>query len=639
MDPTTPLPAGTSFTDVVTHLRATDVFARLEPGDLATMAPLFSRASYPPGTLLAGEGEIDGTLWVVVRGTVALQRHRPDGGVDQLGLRGYGGVIGLRGVLTGTARTHAAITAETTELLYLDGLALWEFLRASPAFQSALVLPENIRANLREPLKGSSLIGEFEANVFRRHWIAVAPRLLLLPVLCFAAFTGLAVLASLVSPSPPTMFSLAGVGLALSALFAAWLYLDYRADQLIVSNRRIIHVERTPLIDVRQSVAQLDRVQDINVVQPSLISKVLDYGDITIQTAGTRGAMRFTMVPHPARVRQAIFDQMRAAKETAHRERQLTITRKILTATGRAPAVVESTEARRVATQAVTPARRSPFARLRRAAGLMWTSREDEAGRITWRKHWWVLLRHGWLPIGLWIVLGALLAWWGLQGAFGGLAGMTTGAAGAGTAAGATTGAAGAAVASYWRILLAVWLLVSVWAWWRYEDWRNDIYQLTDDHVIDIERLPLGFFEERRQASLAQVQDVRFVVPNPLARLLNYGSVVIQTAAEGGSFTFNDVHRPASVQEKIFMRMDQRQARLQQAEENRRDEEILRWVSTYHQLVTTPPPTPGPGALGPSAAPPPPSGPAPAPSTTAAPPPAPWTSPRHPPPAPPAIPT
>ena len=31
---------------------------------------------------------------------------------------------------------------------------------------------------------------------------------------------------------------------------------------------------------------------------------------------------------------------------------------------------------------------------------------------------------------------------------------------------------------------------------WQFEDWRNDLYQLTNRHIIDTEALPLGLFED-----------------------------------------------------------------------------------------------------------------------------------------------
>ncbi len=567
---------GPSLDDIAAHLAATSVFGNLEPDALRRLAPCFHPAHFGAGTVLAHQDRIDRTLWVVIEGGVALQRRRPDGGADVLGYQGYADVVGVRGVFAATARTHDAVTAEPSTLLYADGRALWEALYANPELVDALILPDPVRLNLRLPTRSRAIRDERAVHVFRRHWIALVPRLLVLPPLAFAVFAGLALLVSLAAPSAGTMGLLAGLGVGATILVSIWLFLDYWNDELSITNRRIVHRETTPLINVQQSAARLERVQDVRVVQPTLLAKLLGYGDIAIQTAGTRGMLRFTMVPHPEAVRELVFAQARAARELAERERQDVITRRLLHATGRGSPVVEDDAPLSAASASPGPPAGGFVHRLVDALGL-WTMREDAAGVITWRKHWWVLLRRCWVP-GLALTACTAAVAWSFASAVAGPAG---GDPAAGPVASAATGA--------WRWLGLVWLVVLMWLGWRVADWRNDLYVLTDEHVIDIEQLPLGLFSERRQASLGQIQDVRYTVPHPWARLLHYGTVVIQTAAEAGGFTFEYVHRPASVQEKIFMRMDQREQRLQQEEQRRRDEEMLRWLTTYHEITDGPP--------------------------------------------------
>lgn len=578
-----------SLDDIATHLAAASVFANLDPDARRRLAPCFHPARFGPGAVLAHQDRIDSTLWVVLTGSVALRRTRPDGHVEHLGPRGsYGDVIGVRGVFAAVPRTHDAVTAEPSTLLYADGRALWDVLNADKELEDALILPDPVRLNKRLPVRGRAIRDERAVHVFRRHWIALVPRLLVLPPLAFAAFAALAFAASVVTPSAGTMGLLAGIGVLATILVSIWLFFDYWNDELSITNRRIVHRETTPLINVQQSAARLERVQDVRVVQPTLLAKLLGYGDVTIQTAGTRGMLRFTMVPHPEAVRELIFAQAKAARELAERERQDVITRRLLHATGRGDPVDDDAPLSASAMAAPPPG--SPVHRLVDALGL-WTMREDASGAITWRKHWWVLLRRCWVP-GLALAACTLALAWPLAAALGG----------AGSPADAAAGAAAPAGTTAWRGLALVWLLVLAWLGWRVADWRNDLYVLTDEHVIDIEQLPLGLFSERRQASLGQIQDVRYTVPHPWARLLHYGTVVIQTAAEAGGFTFDYVHRPASVQEKIFMRMDQREQRLQQEEQRRRDEEMLRWLTTYHEITDGPtPPRPRAPSVGPAA--------------------------------------
>ena len=67
--------------------------------------------------------------------------------------------------------------------------------------------------------------------------------------------------------------------------------------------------------------------------------------------------------------------------------------------------------------------------------------------------------------------------------------------------------------------------------WWRYEDWHNDIYTVTETTIIDRESLPFGFREQKRVGSLQDIESVYSRVPNFLAKVINLGDVIIDTAS------------------------------------------------------------------------------------------------------------
>jgi hypothetical protein len=90
--------------------------------------------------------------------------------------------------------------------------------------------------------------------------------------------------------------------------------------------------------------------------------------------------------------------------------------------------------------------------------------------------------------------------------------------------------------------------------------------------------------EERREANLSMIQDIGYEIPGPIANLLDYGNVVIETAGREASFTFAWVHRPRQVQEEVFARMDAYRERDRQRQRERRAEELLDWFGTYTDL-------------------------------------------------------
>jgi hypothetical protein len=141
----------------------------------------------------------------------------------------------------------------------------------------------------------------------------------------------------------------------------------------------------------------------------------------------------------------------------------------------------------------------------------------------TWRKHWWVLFKSVVLPILFAVLLFGLFV----------LVSNSTA-----------------------RLIIAMLFLGNLlYLGWRVIDWYNDVYILTDDRIVDIEKVPL-VSEDRREARLAMIQDVNYVQPNLTARILGFGDVIIETAAKTGAFTFSSVPNPREVQKEIFARWE-----------------------------------------------------------------------------------
>jgi len=144
--------------------------------------------------------------------------------------------------------------------------------------------------------------------------------------------------------------------------------------------------------------------------------------------------------------------------------------------------------------------------------------------QVVWRKHWWVLLKEMISPL---LILALLLVLW--------------------------FSASVIFDPNPW--LNATFLLseaaVLVWLLWRVIDWRNDLYVLTDDRVVDIEKVPFRY-EHRREASLDKIQDVSYLQEGFIAKALDFGNVRLETAGEIGAFTFDYVPHPKEVQVEIF---------------------------------------------------------------------------------------
>jgi len=130
---------------------------------------------------------------------------------------------------------------------------------------------------------------------------------------------------------------------------------------------------------------------------------------------------------------------------------------------------------------------------------------------------------------------------------------------------------------------------------YQYVNWINDVYILTDRHIIDIVRIPL-IKEDRREALLDNIQNVSFTVPNLPSRLLQMGDVFVETAGKAENFLFQSVHHPEAVQREISRRVDALRAIRQQSESDlrrRETEAMIEEILRRHNML--PPSSPGNG--------------------------------------------
>jgi len=183
--------------------------------------------------------------------------------------------------------------------------------------------------------------------------------------------------------------------------------------------------------------------------------------------------------------------------------------------------------------------------------------RDEES--VTWHKHWFLLVRGLAPPAIIWAL--AVAAWFasiifGESGQFGSLP-----------------------VILGW-IVVASSPVCLLWALWSWDDWGNDIYRLDGERIYDIERLPLGLREQSKETLVTRVTDVSYVIPGPLASVLNFGDVVLRTPGESTEFVFRGIPRPREVQREIMDRLDEYRLKAEAST----DQEIAAWLKAYHDV-------------------------------------------------------
>ncbi|MCU0502210.1 MAG: cyclic nucleotide-binding domain-containing protein, partial [Anaerolineae bacterium] len=391
------------------------------------------------------------------------------------------------------------------------------------------------------------------------------------------------------------LFTIVVTGLILVplALIIAYNYYD---DYYAVTNRRVTRRDHQLIFYEARTESPIESVQDITW-DAGFWGRVFDYGDVVIRSAARIGAVRFERVPSPDVVRERIMQEKIEAVAARVGQQRERLRRDVITGLRLTVPIPEESPALGEGAKQAAPL--SSWDRLRFRLGLgvrrpvvapvsgrpkpawlvnlmkkfperwgkvvLGKSREMiplKENEFLWRKHWVVLLRQVGPPFGillLWIAIGLLIA------------NLRTN----------IMGLSGAALGLPWTLILCCLLF---WVWWEYEDYRNDIYIVTDDQIIDIEAKPLWLSMRRREGGLDRVQNVDMAQVGLWQNLLNYGNVDIKTAATDEGYTFLKIANPRLVQSIVFQKLDAFRSRQAERLIRDRQREMIEGLNVYNEL-------------------------------------------------------
>lgn len=536
--------------DVVGRLRNTPTFANLTAAQLRHLAGYVRWVHYPRGYMVTSQGHPGMSFFILDRGEAIIRS------VDNLGRerpRAYlqaGQSFGETSLFVGDLRDASveAITDTDWLILHREDFKLAQ--SALPDMGRRLQLRPETQQRLDLPGFTWLQNGEIVIEQMRRHPIVVVQRLFL-PLII--AVILLIVMAGRYLPRPMIWMLL-----AVDALYALWSYVDWRNDYLVITSQRVTHQEQVWPVSERRVEAPLRQVQDVSWTR-GLMGNFLNYGRLQIQTAAPVGLIAFTFTPDPMRVKELILERVARARAGEQAERRKSIRQNL---DRRLEIGLELRVPKRAVPYDSVAGDRSPRRLNWQGLRLGPWLRRQEPDRITWRKHWFRLILHAWLPLLVcaFLVVSAI-------------------AVGAGRIPFIPSEPV------FWLPWFLFTFISVFWLWWEYADWGNDVYIVTNERIIDIEKKPLFFAEERREASLGMVQNVTANLPGPLAYLFNFGHVEIYTAAEIGRFDFMFVPNPREVQAEIFRRIEAYRTGEAQRQARQRQTEMAEWFEAYHRLT------------------------------------------------------
>lgn len=300
-----------------------------------------------------------------------------------------------------------------------------------------------------------------------------------------------------------------------------WRALDWENDHYIITNKRVIHRERVYFLSEERKEAYLDKVQDVAIEIVNPFANVLNFGDVVIETASKAGIIKFQAISKPHDVQRLLLESAGLPPKKGD----------------------------------LTPQPRRWLLGRGIWRMLYPTYPTEEEGVIIWRKHWWVLNSD--LILSLLAIFVLVTVWlWALTSL---------------------------SYPGWVNVLFALGLAgIAIWIAFKTIDWHNDLYILTKDRVIDIEKKPF-VFEHRREANLATIQDVSLEQIGFTAKMLDFGNVLLKTAGRAGEFTFDSVAHPKEVQATIAARMNEfrQNKRLAEQEKQRATTVIVAIVEDY----------------------------------------------------------
>ena len=103
----------------------------------------------------------------------------------------------------------------------------------------------------------------------------------------------------------------------------------------------------------------------------------------------------------------------------------------------------------------------------------------------------------------------------------------------------------------YQYVLVLIWYLITlVFTLESFLNWYFNVYIVTTKRIVDIDFWGL-LYKNVSEADYEHVEDVTYSMGGVLQTIFNFGSIVIQTAAEQREFEFDGVPNPAEVYDKI----------------------------------------------------------------------------------------
>jgi membrane protein YdbS with pleckstrin-like domain len=561
--------------DAVSRLRDVYFLQNLLPEEFEALAEMMDLRPFVAGDRILTQGEPTTNFYIVDSGHVNLRYTDRSGLEKPISSKGPGEFFGVKMFTTQEPSEYTFEAVGKAEMWVVERQD-WEALLDK--FPHVLEHMPELQAEYKRLTRGLEWLapGEVVQVFMRQHWWGLF-LMIRLPAFVALVFT-IAYAVSFAFDVPQNyvwVTPLYGILMGLCLLWGLYEAADWYNDTYVVTNKRVVRYNKVLFFSDSRDEIPIEKIQSQSISRGGPISVLLNIADLRITSAAsdTQG-VTFNAVGDVQRMQRAISaEQIHIAerKSAAERER----TRMMIAGEIRHYVLEQNAQPGQApppppaaAAPAAAPKGKTKKATPKSGWGSWWKSlygTEMREGRtVTWRKHHYVLLRQIFWGLVMFFLLCACAS----LALFGGVPPQLT------------LNGVYASVA----VLLIPTLIFVAWQW---ADWRNDLYRLSENDIVDIESLPFGLRYREQRAELSKIQDIKTSRPRFVNTLLNFGNVEVRVAGNSEPFTFDSVGHPHFVADEITERIEMMKVRATDRTARESTRQIVDAIVAYHRLLMT----------------------------------------------------
>lgn len=522
---------------------------------MTAIAEKLEEVTYEEGAPIFSQGSQADKFFIIYQGNVKITRMQHNEPKELASLVG-GDYFGEEALYVGRRRSATITAAEKTFIFSITREDFNQLIKRFPRMKAAFEVSIASRRLARQLQFKWLRKDEVVYFVARKHSILLIDALTLPLILAFFAALIVAwgiYVGSWVAGVSGTLISLYLIG------WAVWRVIDWGNDYYIVTNQRVVWLEKVVMLYDSRMEAPLSTILSVGA-ETDFTGRMLDYGNVVVRTFV--GKIPFNHVAHPNQAADMIEELWGRSKHVASAGEKEAMRNAIRRKLG----LTEQSKTQKPESEpVVVPSMYKPGILRVLAAKLfkdtiLFKVRFEEAGTITYRKHIFVLFEHAGLPALMCVLFIIGMFWrfivWINEKTF--------------------------HVDYLFLALFAAFLYAFYRLVYQYIDWSNDIYQVTEDQIIDIEKKPFGT-EERKAAPLENILATESKRLGVIGHVFNFGTVFITVG--GSRLEFEDVYNPAVVQQDIDDRRLARRAKQEESRASAERERMADWLASYHENI------------------------------------------------------